>query len=322
MVSFYERRARGGAGIVFVEPIYLTGSPGEPPPYRLSAESDRYVGGLADLAEAISRHDALPFVRLVHAGGDMECDKNVLINAYARAADLVARAGFLGLEIHASPRSLQAAGALELIEDVVRATRAVAWTSTAIGVHIGPKALTAAGTDPLARLDSGVTAMVDFVSGPLDDTEPRITRPTGPPFLSICASLDPYDASELLAEGREAILVDRALVADPDLVSKLAAGDLGGARPCVDCDVCLNLVSQGRALACSVNPLAGHESEVVVADDRWKQADDTGGGRRTSWFGGGDRLHEARPQGDPLRTGSYIGRQPPPASSVVINGCQ
>lgn len=72
----------------------------------------------------------------------------------------------------------------------------------------------------------------------------------------------PVDVAEkAVADGEvDFIGMARALVADPDLPSKLAADRPGTIRPCARCNVCLGHVSGGMPIACAVNAQAGFET--------------------------------------------------------------
>lgn len=63
--------------------------------------------------------------------------------------------------------------------------------------------------------------------------------------------------------------IGRALLCDPSLPSKWAAGQVDDVRPCI---ACLGCLSEADPLACAVNPLVGHErkSDVPAAREAQK----------------------------------------------------
>ena len=126
MVNYYARRARGGAGIVVSEVTNV--HPSGAMPTTPNGYDDRFSEGLARLAAAIKEGGARAFCQLYHpgrqtvsrvTGHDLVAPSAVagrpgnempkpataelveeLIEAYAQAAERVARAGFDGVEFH------------------------------------------------------------------------------------------------------------------------------------------------------------------------------------------------------------------------------
>ena len=70
-VDHYERLARSGAGIVFVEYTFVHAS-GRSEEHQLGADSDAHSEGLAKIAKVIAKQGALPALQLTHAGGKSE----------------------------------------------------------------------------------------------------------------------------------------------------------------------------------------------------------------------------------------------------------
>lgn len=66
ILSFYEERAKGGAGFIIVG--FATIDEYSGPPGHIGAHKDDFIKGLADLASAIKRHGARAAVQLNHAG--------------------------------------------------------------------------------------------------------------------------------------------------------------------------------------------------------------------------------------------------------------
>ena len=56
------------------------------------------------------------------------------------------------------------------------------------------------------------------------------------------------------------VSIGRALHADPDLVRKAVAGELGSIRPCTSCSECSHFLALDSPAYCAVNPATGRES--------------------------------------------------------------
>lgn len=74
---------------------------------------------------------------------------------------------------------------------------------------------------------------------------------------------DPLLAEEVLQDGcADLVGMARAMIADPDLVAKAAAGEFDSIRKCIGCNQgCLDAVFTMQPVGCLVNPQAGRESE-------------------------------------------------------------
>lgn len=133
MVEHYARRARGGVGMVIVENLAVSIAGRQLPRHALIDGADR-LDGLARLAGAIKAEGAVAVVQVVHAGryagpweeyaarrrlapsaipfplplGEVTPDEATgdelreVVASFARSAELAARAGFDGIEIHAA----------------------------------------------------------------------------------------------------------------------------------------------------------------------------------------------------------------------------
>ena len=76
----------------------------------------------------------------------------------------------------------------------------------------------------------------------------------------------PDVAEKLLAEGAcDMVSMARPLLADPHFVNKAAAGQAASINTCIACNqACLDHTFQMKRASCLVNPLAGHETELVM----------------------------------------------------------
>jgi 2,4-dienoyl-CoA reductase (NADPH2) len=131
-IEHYARRAQGGAGMVITENFAVSPS-GRQLPRQTMVHSDEHVPGLPALAEEIHRHGSLAVVQIVHSGryagpwdvydqarrlapsavpfeltpGRIVTPQEATVSeieeaieAFVRAALLLRRAGFDGVEIH------------------------------------------------------------------------------------------------------------------------------------------------------------------------------------------------------------------------------
>lgn len=72
------------------------------------------------------------------------------------------------------------------------------------------------------------------------------------------------EADQVLREGHaEMIGMVRALIADPELITKTLAGSPERVRPCIACNQgCIGGIIRGGGLSCTVNPAAGFEQSL------------------------------------------------------------
>lgn len=133
--AYYRDRAKGGVGLVTVEATTVDYPSGKANPYDLSISDDRYIPGLAHLAEKIQKNGAKAAIQLHHAGGETwssityaptlapsalaGCSQEkpreltireikTIANKFAQGALRAKKAGFNGIEIHSAHRSLLA----------------------------------------------------------------------------------------------------------------------------------------------------------------------------------------------------------------------
>lgn len=92
------------------------------------------------------------------------------------------------------------------------------------------------------------------------------------PVSVVGSIMDLSMAEEILREGKaDLVVMVRALLADPDLVSKGKKGEKP--RPCLRCNNCLHLTAHSFPIRCSVNPTLGREldySDVFIAPKKKK----------------------------------------------------
>lgn len=134
MIRYYEERAKGGAGLIVVHIACVDYPQGKAVINQISADNDKYISGLAKLAEAIHSWGAKCVVQLHHAGKQTkpacidglqpvapssepcpflsEAPFNIqpreltheevqeLVDKFVKAAVRVAAAGFDGVQLH------------------------------------------------------------------------------------------------------------------------------------------------------------------------------------------------------------------------------
>ncbi len=85
------------------------------------------------------------------------------------------------------------------------------------------------------------------------------------PVIAVGRLHDPALAESVLADGRaDFVAMGRPLLADPDLPRKLADGEADRVRRCISCENCIDTLEEKLATECAVNPVTGHERELVV----------------------------------------------------------
>lgn len=86
----------------------------------------------------------------------------------------------------------------------------------------------------------------------------------GIPVLAVGRVRTPDEAEELLAsEDADAVMIGRALLADPEWASKAHRGVAHAIRPCISCNGCWERTIEGAGVSCVVNPLVGHPDETM-----------------------------------------------------------
>jgi len=84
--------------------------------------------------------------------------------------------------------------------------------------------------------------------------------------VAVNGNLTPDLAEQALVDGTaDFVGFGRMVIADPDLVRKVAEGRPEQVRPCIRCnEMCIGNVVAGKALGCSVNPEAAQEATRVL----------------------------------------------------------
>lgn len=79
---------------------------------------------------------------------------------------------------------------------------------------------------------------------------------------------DPYEAERLIKEGKtDVVAMGRALLADPELPLKTAAGRIAEIRKCIGCNQgCMDRLLMQKDITCLGNPLCGREGEFEIKE--------------------------------------------------------
>ncbi len=324
-VSYYERRAAGGAGVVVTETASVHSGDW---PYERAPLAKRAGPGWARIAAALHVHGTRAVASLGHAGAqgssaysqavlwgaspvpqnndrevpkEMEsADLDALVAGFADAARVAVTAGMDGVEINAGQFSLlrQFLSGLTnlradtfgadrglLLSDVLAAVRS-SIGSAVVGLRLSCDEMAPwagitpeAGVELAARFAQAVDYLVVergsiytvWATRPdghidagfnLDLTRRVRDAVAGRTMVVVQGSIvDVGMAEGALADGAcDAVEMTRAQIADPDLGSKVTAGDLDGIRPCVLCNQrCMVRDARNPIVTCIVEPSAGHE---------------------------------------------------------------
>lgn len=182
----------------------------------------------------------------------------------------------------------------ELFVEVVRAVRAAVGPTYPLWARVGAFE---AHREPGQRIDDALLAMglgldagLDAIhvtaygepmvaTGIVDGHTPhrpgallthaaRVKRELGTTVIAM-GRLTPEASERAIADGQaDIVAMGRALIADPDLPSKLAAGRRDRVRPCAYQYRCIGAIFLNETVTCAVNPEAGHESEASPAAPR------------------------------------------------------
>ena len=134
------------------------------------------------------------------------------------------------------------------------------------------KMLEAGGVDAL-HISAGIydspvpvtTAPMALPRGNLVHLAAGIKEVVHVPVIAVGRINDPELAEEILQQGKaDLVSMGRALLADPDLPKKAAAGALDDVNRCTACDECIARLFFQKDIACSVNAALGREEEYRI----------------------------------------------------------
>lgn len=101
------------------------------------------------------------------------------------------------------------------------------------------------------------------------------------PVIVVGKINEPRFAGYLVDSGKvDGVVLGRALIADPDFVNKMEAGDYKGIAPCAACAIgCVGEQTKRHPASCVINPAAGREKELeLTAAEQPKRVVIVGGG--------------------------------------------
>src|SRR4051794_3200106 len=232
-------------------------------------------------------------------------------------------------------------GRLRFAREVLEAVRSAAGDGVAVGVRLAADEIAPGtmGPDACAAIAAALCAdgSVDFVSAALGHSAsyrgstyivPPPPEPldaiAGPvavlraaladvPLIATTRVVDLASADRLVAAGTaDAVGMTRALIADPELVAKAAAGRLDDVVPCVGCNQgCIGHYHAGLPIACLVNPRTGRERTLPPA------ARAGGAERRRGLVGGGGPAGGAGGGGAERRRVLVVGGGPAGVAAAV-----
>lgn len=115
------------------------------------------------------------------------------------------------------------------------------------------------------RLVTGMVNAADAGDGLNVGAAAAVKEAVDVPVIAVGRLHDPVLAEAVLADGRaDFVAMGRPLLADPDLPRRLADGQPKRVRRCISCENCIDTLEEKLATECAVNPVTGHERELVV----------------------------------------------------------
>lgn len=112
----------------------------------------------------------------------------------------------------------------------------------------------------------------------------QVKQHTSKPVIAAGRLHDPALAASVIDAGAADLVgMARALICDPDWVSKAAHNATESIRPCIACNTCLERVDSGAPIGCIHNPRTGREAELTLRHARLPH----GGKKKVRVIGGG-----------------------------------
>lgn len=344
-IDYFGERARGGVGLIIVGYAVVEFPRGLEGLRRIAIDNDKYLPGLTALTQRIKQFGARVAVELCHAGGfavssvtgvqpvapsrviwhpDRELPRELTIDEirtmekrFVDAAERARRAGFDGVELHASGEYLineflsraknkrtdayggnlraRARFLLEIltgIKDRLGKDYPV-WVRLSAMEQELREGITLEETKELSRiLEQAGCCAISVNNHGAKHPFHRMMEPPGSsiylaeavkkavtiPVIAV-GRITPEVAEKALQEGKtDLVAIGRGLIADPELPKKAAEGRLDEIVPCITCLACFNLTRAGET-ACTTNPALGKEGQFrLTAAPRSKEILVVGGG--------------------------------------------
>lgn len=300
-LRYYQRRARGGVGLVMIEACHIN---------RFSSRS--FVEGLQRLAYAIRQEGAAVGVQLFTDGTLRSGEKvypsdqlegrgisteeiRLLVMAFAAAAQTAWHAGVDLVEIHGahdfflnrflSPiynrrgdiyggtpqkRMTLALEIVSSVRDALDSQLPVFFRHTPVEPRDG--GYTLSDTLEFAFHLQGAGAAAIDVSPSCDGGGDHacyaraVRERVDVPVVAVGRMDDPDTAESVVAEGKaDLVAIGRGLLADPDWPVKVRDGREGEIIRCTGClEACRGNLVKGEPIGCTQNPLTGHEYEQAA----------------------------------------------------------
>ncbi len=324
LIEYYSARAAGGVGMIITEHTCVELA-GRANPMQLGTYDDSLIPGLNLLAEVLTAYGTVPICQLNHAGrqtssqvtgcqpvsaSETACPNGEtaraltlgeiehLIELFVQAAVRAIRAGFAGVEIHAthgyllnqflSPHTNRRKDQYGqdralLLSQIAAAVRDELGPEPIVGVRLSgsdfpPGSFTIddacqvagrlekEGNISYIHVSAGIAESGQwsiqptyFPRGPLLPLVRRIREKTTLPLIAAGSLGNPQLAAQVIGEGTaDLVAMGRPLLADPDLPAKVRQGQ--AVRPCIRCNEgCTGRSQRGLPVRCAVNWKTGRE---------------------------------------------------------------
>ncbi|MGI6036283.1 MAG: FAD-dependent oxidoreductase [Limnochordia bacterium] len=324
LIEYYSARAAGGVGMIITEHTCVDVA-GRANPMQLGTYDDSLIPGLNLLAESLTAYGTVPICQLNHAGrqtssqvigcqpvsaSETVCPNGEkaralssseiehLIELFIKAAARAIRAGFAGVEIHAthgyllnqflSPHTNRrhdryGQDRALLLSQIAAAVRDELGSEAIVGVRLSgsdfppgsftlddackvAERLEKEGNISYIHVSAGIAESGQwsiqptyFPRGPLLPLVRRIREKTTLPLIAAGSLGNPQLAAQVIREGAaDLVAMGRALLADPDLPAKVQRGK--AVRPCIRCNEgCTGRSQLGLPVRCAVNWKTGRE---------------------------------------------------------------
>ena len=315
LIEWEKAFARGGAGIVTIGDTPIMNETAVKAGHILSLGTDKGIGGLNRLAEAIKQYGVKASIELTYfepgkqySPNDLSVEEiKYIIDSYAKAGFRCLAAGMDMILIHGAhghlisqflslrknKRTDSYGGSFEnrarFATQVLEAIRDKVGDGLAIEYRISADELVPGGLTIEEQLEfvKSIQEKIDLIHVSVGNlfvpgVSHLMIQPTYVPRgvnvhyaerfkkelkipVTALGSIDIILAEKIIAESRaDMVAMNRAFIADPELVNKAKAGREDTIRPCIRCNMCI-----ARAhpfflpLRCAVNPLAAREAEFI-----------------------------------------------------------
>jgi 2,4-dienoyl-CoA reductase-like NADH-dependent reductase (Old Yellow Enzyme family) len=192
-------------------------------------------------------------------GGDLEARLRFGVEVLEAIRGEVGHAIAVGVRLAANEMAPGAEGreACAAIAARLRATGLIDFVSLALGHSASYRGSTYIAPPPPVPEDAIVPELPAWPDG-------------GPALIATTRVVDLEHAERIVASGHaHAVGMTRALIADPDLVAKAAAGRAGETIACIGCNqACIGHYHAGLPIGCVVNPRTGRERHIAPAAGR------------------------------------------------------